>query len=141
MRIPLGQEEEAEFEMSPMIDMVFLLLIFFMIASRMSTVQNVKLEIPEADKAVVPKERPERFVVNIKADGTIFAGSRELGREDADVIALKNIIKDQKAAWPNLKLYLRADKETEHRYVKKVMGAMAEIGVDDFIFGAFKPTG
>lgn len=141
MKIPLGEEEEAQFEMTPMIDMVFLLLIFFMIASRLATVQNIKLEIPEADEAVVPRERPERFVVNIKADGTVYAGSVELGKEDAHVEQLKDIVKDQKAAWPNLKLYLRADKETEHRYVKKVMAAMAEIGVDDFIFGAFKPSG
>jgi len=141
MKIPLGAEEEAEFEMAPMIDMVFLLLIFFMIASRLSTVQNIPLAIPEADKAVVPKERAERFVVNIKSDGTIFAGNLEIGKEDVDVKKLQDIIKDQKAAWPNLRLYLRADKDTEHRYVKKVMAAMAEIGVNDFIFGAFKPTG
>ena len=56
MKIPLADDEESGFEMTPMIDMVFLLLVFFMCASHLSTVQNVDLEIPTATKAVVPKE-------------------------------------------------------------------------------------
>ena len=142
MKIPLGPEEEAEFEMSPMIDMVFLLLIFFMIASRISMMQNIELDIPEAQKAVVPKERQERFVVNIDKDGLLYAGSERLvGSQQEALAQLKDVIKDQKATWPNLRVYLRADKTTEHIHVKKVMAAMAECGVDDFIFGAFKPSG
>ena len=72
MKIPMDTNEEAEFDMAPMIDMVFLLLIFFMMASQLSIRQNVPLEIPTASKAVVPKERPSRFVVNIDKEGMIY---------------------------------------------------------------------
>ena len=118
-----------------MIDMVFLLLIFFMCASQMSVMQNVKLEIPEAEKAVVPKERPQRYVINIKADGTLYGGSTQMAMTE-----IQEQVKAQREAWPECKIYLRADKETEHIHVKKVMGAMAEIGIDDFIFGAYIPN-
>ena len=69
MRIPIDDSKDAAFQMAPMIDMVFLLLVFFMCASHMSTEQNAELDIPTATRAVVPKERPGRFTVNIKADG------------------------------------------------------------------------
>ena len=136
MQIPVEKlfEDDAQFEMTPMIDMVFLLLVFFMCASHMSTVQNVEMEIPTATKAVVPKERPERFTVNITRDGTIFSGSQVVTLDE-----LRDIVKSTKDSMPEMKLYLRADQETAHRHVKKVMNIMGEVGVDDFIFGAFIP--
>ena len=143
MKIPLDNEEEAKFEMAPMIDMVFLLLIFFMIASRMSVLQNIELEIPTATKAAVPKERPQRFVVNITDAGIVHAGAEALGASDSpDVLGeLRDMIKDQKETFPELRVYLRADQMTDHVHVKRVMNIMAEAGVDDFIFGAFIPEG
>lgn len=119
-----------------MIDMVFLLLIFFMCASHMSVIQNVDLDIPTASKAVVPTDRPNRFVVNITQDGSVYAGSELLGD---DLAKLKDMVKAAKDGRDDLKVYLRADQNTEHRFVRKVMGAMGEAGIDDFIFGAFIP--
>jgi len=135
MKIPIDTSEEAKFIMAPMIDMVFLLLVFFMCASHLSTVQSVELEIPTATKAVVPKERPDRFVVNITRDGILYGGSVRMSMDD-----LKATVKAHKESVPELKIYLRADQQTEHRQVKKVMAAMAELGIDDFVFGAFIPN-
>ena len=76
MQIPVEKlfQNDAKFEMAPMIDMVFLLLVFFMCASHLSVVQNVELEIPTATKAVVPEDRSERFIVNITSNVTIYDG-------------------------------------------------------------------
>ena len=135
MKINLPEQEDAKFVMAPMIDMVFLLLVFFMCASHLSTVQNVELEIPTATKAVVPKDRPDRFTVNITADGRIFGGNTEVTLDE-----LKAMVNEYKAAAPDLKIYLRADQTTPHKYVRKVMSAMGELGIDDFVFGAFIPS-
>ncbi len=132
MKIDLGGGDDASFQMAPMIDMVFLLLVFFMMASRMSQRQNIPLKIPEATKAVVPKNRANRWIVNIKPDGSLFEGDRP--------IELKNLeqhVRDRLKADPKTKVYLRADKDTKHKYVRKVMAAMAKAGVSDFIFGVF----
>ena len=126
---------EMSFQIAPLIDLTFQLLIFFMCASHWNVIQSVDLEIPSARKAVVPKERPGRVVINIKRDGSLFRGNTAVDSIDD----LKKMIKEQKAALPELKVYLRADKETPHLIVKKVMAAMAEEGIDDFIFGAFVP--
>lgn len=136
MKIPLEQEIDAKFEMAPMIDMVFLLLVFFMCASHMSVVQSVPLEIPTAKKAVVPKERPDRLIVNVTSDGTIYSGNTEV-----TIDQLKDIAKDEMQYTPNMKVYIRADQTTHHKYVRKVMTALAETGLDNFIFGAFIPDG
>ena len=50
------------------------------------------------------------------------------------------MVEQRKEADPTVKIYLRADQLTEHKHVRKVMGAMAELGIDDFIFGAFIPN-
>jgi biopolymer transport protein ExbD len=139
MKIPTGEADEAKFEMAPMIDMVFLLLVFFMCASRISVMKSVPLEIPTAVKAVVPKDRPHRFVINITADGGIWSGATHLGTGPDAVAQVKDIVSDYKEAVPGAKIYLRADQKTKHKQIKKVMAAMAELGIDDFIFGAYIP--
>ena len=151
MRIEIEQNEEARFAMAPMIDMVFLLLVFFMCASHLSQKQNIPLQIPTASKGVVPKERPDRWVVNIQVkrdgDGQLVldaAGKAvSLLSSGADEVAVEDLAAELKARLaenPNVKVYLRADVDSPHREVKKVMNALAQVGVDDFIFGVFKPN-
>ncbi len=134
MRIRLDEKEETKVQMAPMIDMVFLLIIFFMTASHLSAYKSKTLDIPVATHGVLPKERPDRWTVNIEADGTVFSG-----QEPVAVDALKRLVAERLKEDPGLKVYLRADKKTPHREVKSVMTAMAEAGVGDFIFGVFTP--
>ncbi len=137
MKISIDLAPDAGFDMSPMIDMVFLLLIFFMIASRFSVQQNIELEIPTADKAVVPKERHERFVVNVLEDGgiCIYGSAEPVSADD-----LRSAFKREKELAPDTKVYIRADQDTDFKHVRQVMSIMAEEGLDDSIFGAFIPN-
>lgn len=136
MKMPSLDLEEAKFAMAPMIDMVFLLLVFFMCASHLTTQRNIKLDVPVASKGVVPKERPDRWVVNITRDGTVHSGNLPVS-----VDALRDAITEARKTDPNIKLYLRADANALHKEVKKVMAALAEAGLDDFIFGVYTPSG
>jgi biopolymer transport protein ExbD len=91
--------------------------------------------LPFASKGSIPKERPDRYVVNILPDGQLFSGDDPIAIE-----ALKTEVKSYMAEHPRAKLYLRADGTAPHREVKKVMTAMAEAGIDDFIFGVYTPS-
>jgi biopolymer transport protein ExbD len=133
MKINLAQKEEAKFEMAPMIDMVFLLLVFFMMASQMAQQQNIKLKVPDASKSVVPKNRPDRWIVNITEKGDLFEGDKPILLEQ-----LSDHLRAQLKLNPNTKVYLRADKNTKHKEVKKVMMEMAKVGVSDFIFATLQ---
>ncbi|MGI6495553.1 MAG: ExbD/TolR family protein [Kiritimatiellia bacterium] len=130
MRIPIEDKEETKLQMAPMIDMVFLLIIFFMTASHLSASKNIELDIPDASRGVVPKDRPDRWTVNILRDGTLFSGSDAVTLEE-----LSRLVADRVLANPDMKVYLRADKATPHKEVRAVMNAMAAAGVGDFIFG------
>lgn len=136
MKMPNLEMEDAQFAMAPMIDMVFLLLVFFMCASHLSTQTSLRMSIPVASHGVVPKERPDRWVVNITVDGGIFSGMTPMTLDE-----LRNAIAAERKADPKLKVYLRADAKAKHKEVRKIMGAMAEAGVDDFIFGVYTPSG
>ncbi len=135
MRLIREDVEEAKFQMAPMIDMVFLLLVFFMCASQISQNKALQLELPVATKGVVPKERPTRWIVNIFADGQLFSGDRPCSVDE-----LKAEVSRRLREEPNTKIYLRADAKAEYRHIKKVLEAMASIGVDDFIFAVFNPS-
>ena len=135
MKIP-EVVEETKLQMAPMIDLVFLLIIFFMTASHLSSSQNVRLEMPEASKGAIPKERPDRWTVNVMKDGAIYSGSQLI----ADVDELRLIVAARVKTDPNVKAYIRADKQAPHKYVKKVMGAMAAAGIGDFIFGVYSTS-
>lgn len=134
MRIPMQEQEETRVQMAPMIDMVFLLIIFFMTASHLSANKSKDLDIPVATHGVLPKERSDRWTVNVTAEGAIFSGQKPVTVEVLQKMVAKRLEQD-----PELKVYLRADKTTPHREVKAVMTAMAEAGVGDFIFGVFSP--
>lgn len=135
MKLEIAGHEEPKFAMAPMIDMVFLLLVFFMCASHLSQHQNIPLEIPTASKAVVPQDRPDRWVVNIQRDGALFSGSDPITLDQ-----LTRIVAQRLHEQPNLKVYLRADADADHRTVKRIMNRLAEGGISDFIFGVFIPS-
>ena len=135
MRMPIEQQEETKLQMAPMIDMVFLLIIFFMTASHLSSQKNLDLDIPDARSGTVPKERPDRWTVNILRDGSVFSGQQPVSLDE-----LRARVAARVQAEPGVKVYLRADKLTPHRQVRLVMNAMAEAGVGDFIFGVFSPA-
>jgi len=69
---------EIEYEgsnMTPMIDIVFQLIIFFMLVTDMATAQIENLKIPYASKAIKEKyDDPQLLVLNIMPDGTIKSG-------------------------------------------------------------------
>jgi biopolymer transport protein ExbD len=134
MRIPMEEKEETKVQMAPMIDMVFLLIIFFMTSSHLSAYKSINLDIPIANSGKIPKDRPDRWTVNILKDGKIFSG-----QDPVTVEQLKSMVAERVKIDPAMNVYLRADKQTPHKEVKAVMYAMAEAGVGNFIFGVFAP--
>lgn len=136
MRLPAEVPEEAKFAMAPMIDMVFLLLVFFMCASHLTSQRVLPIEIPTATRGVVPRDRPDRWVVNILQDGSVYSGDRPVSVEQ-----LKDLVVTRLRDEPQTRVYVRADAMTPHREIRRVMNAMASAGVDDFIFGVYNPIG
>jgi biopolymer transport protein ExbD len=132
--------EDIQQDMSPMIDLVFLLLIFFMTASTLIVNRlDPAVTPPVADKAIPPTIGAGRIVVNIRADGTfIDEGAKELADMDAittyvrenDLINERNSVRSR--------LVLRGDRDAIVRYSKQVVKAAGDAGVNEIIFATYQ---
>ena len=132
-------EDDARMDMSPMIDMVFLLLIFFMIASRMVTVRvDPKIEPPIADKAVKPKVLKGRFIVNVYADGTFKDAGGHATWTEEELAQKIGAFKEMQTGFGNeTTLQLRGHRDASVGSIKKATAAAAKGGVTKVVFGTF----
>ncbi|VGO15495.1 hypothetical protein PDESU_04078 [Pontiella desulfatans] len=137
-RIPIEGGDD-DINMAPMIDMVFLLLIFFMVASHMAKMDRTPVELPVANKSIVPENARDRQLITIR--------SRDATGEEVDILMNLKLI-EVEAITPavqkllseneNAEVYLRADRYARHKHVKEVMAACAEGGVASVIFATFE---
>jgi len=127
-------KDHAEIDMAPLIDMVFLLLIFFMCTATLSQVDfTPDVVLPVAPRAQVPDDLRDRGTVNILPDGKFMIAGKYVSEKE-----MIEIMKEQREENPELKLYLRANKEVPFEKVKQVLRACADAGIYDIIFGAFQ---
>ena len=128
----LGSAPRAD--MSPMIDLVFLILIFFMIASTaIRFKQDKNVQVPIANKAAVPEVFEGRIIINVYEDGSTYD-------EDSNPVTLEEIeliMSRARSSNPHTRLHLRADKRARHEMVKKVIQASSRGGVNQVIFSTY----
>lgn len=131
----LFAEGAPKVDISPMIDLVFLLLIFFMIAATAITYKKDKrVLIPVATASKVPELVEGRIVINVYNDGTIRdeSGTKTYTEDDVE-----RVMAAAKGKSPNTRLHLRADRRATHEQVKKVINASARGGVNNVIFSTY----
>jgi biopolymer transport protein ExbD len=138
MKINTPGMEDVGFQMAPMIDIVFQLMIFFMCASHLHvTLDAPKITMPVAPKASIPTGlTPDRRNITVKADGTILLNAQPITLDQ-----LKKAVADARKEIPTLKIFLRADAQLKHKKVREVMAACAEGGANDIIFAAYQSEG
>ena len=110
-----------------MIDVVFLLIIFFMVISQFQKIEVEQLELPRAEKdaAVTPKE-PTRIIVNLRADGTIVV-ERNVYTLDNFRALLQRETTQADGKTPMI--LLRADRKSQWSAARDVLRACAEFQV------------
>ena len=127
------EEVDPDFELTPMIDIVFLLIAFFMTLISFVSAELVELTLPDADKSSVPEEPGDRQYVSLDINGQTYFGATPISFE-----ALPQALAAKREAYPALKVFLRADANTPHRHVNRVMNACAQAGIFDLIFASNK---
>lgn len=134
-----GDGDECALDMSPMIDMVFLLLIFFVVNSSTAVVkQDADVKPPVADKGKKQEEKNGRIVINVFQDGTYKAERGDVLASEEDIFELvkkkreENELKGYKS-----KLHLRGDKDAVFKFSRKAIAASARAGVDQVMFATY----
>ena len=116
-------------ELTPMIDVVFLLMIFFLVASKLDEDdRSIEVMLPQASAAKPLTSRPREFVINIDRDGNYFAGARPVRLDD-----LRQLLRQSAADNPGRQtVILRADENALHKFVVAAMDACVQAGIDDY---------
>ncbi len=123
---PGHKEETVEVNLTPLIDVVFLLLIFFMVTTTFDRHAKLKVSLPESSAKATQQKR-DPLVLSIDAKGNYFINDRQVVNQSLDTLkqALQKIIGEQK----DMALVLRADANTPHKAVVRAMDAASQLGL------------
>jgi biopolymer transport protein ExbD len=120
------------FNMTPMIDITFLLVIFFLVASHWSRQEvSIEMNLPTAHSGREPiEDETPRVTVNILPDGKMLLGSQSVeGEELAARLRVENAKHDGR-----LEVRLRADRNTPFAQVEPVLKTCADAGISNANF-------
>ena len=115
--------EEDGMDMTPLIDCVFLLLVFFMVTTVFKQPYSLRVELPEATQAKVVEEK--KLVASITADGRM-----EINRHPVTLENLEQVLLREKSGTHSLTLVVRTDKKTRHRHLLDLFEVAKRVGIE-----------
>jgi len=132
MRLPEPKPTAARINMTPMIDVTFLLIIFFLLSSRLAQQETqLELDLPMATTAsqAVNQERP-RLSVNVSTDGRVMLGSTATTPQEMS----QRLRIERDRLGSNLEVRIRADRSVPYGAVEPILLACAEAGIWNVAF-------
>ena len=127
--------EEPQLNLTPMIDIVFLLIIFFMVGTRFSEIeQGYEVELPTAAPVEPMSSRPDAIVLNVSRDGSVA-----IGDEAVAVADLQARLEKARAAYAEQSVLIRGDGEGSYQRVVDVMDICHKAKIHRFSL-AFRPV-
>jgi len=138
MQLRSSQPEDPEISLTSLIDVVFLLLIFFMVSTTFEHQAVLKVDLPEASEVSTPENQPDSFELVIDKNGQFYLNDRQLidGRPQTVRAALMEAAGDDR----NMPIVLRADSETPHHFVVTAMDVAAQLGFQKLSIAAERVT-
>ena len=125
MKFRRQQTEEASVNLTPLIDVVFLLLIFFMVSTTFTRETELIIELPEA-QGQDAEDRVERIDVEINSDGDYVVNERRLSSNDRQ--ALVEAVTAAADGNRDLPFVITADARTPHNFVVRAMDVAGSLG-------------
>ena len=117
----------ASIELTPIIDMVFLLLIFFLVATTFhQTEREMQVALPQAAFAGPISTSLREIIINVDMDGNIIVSGRTIDAED-----LRLLIEEAVAINPRQKVTVRGDRRTAYANVVRVLDVCKGSGVQE----------
>jgi biopolymer transport protein ExbD len=124
---PPKNDDGMSIELTPMIDMVFLLLIFFLVATTFhQTEREMQIALPEAASAGPISASLREIVINVQADGTMIVAGRSVDGE-----ALRALIAGAVERNPDQKVTVRGDRETPYARIVTALDACKAGGIQE----------
>ena len=126
MNLQPGEDDEPEVNLTPFIDVVFLLLIFFMVSTTFEQQSRIQIELPEATAS--PEEIEEESIeILIDAQGRYFIGDQQV--VNTELKTLKSAISKAVGDREIVSVTIRADASTPHQAVITALDATSQLGL------------
>jgi len=118
----------GRFNLTPMIDVVFLLIIFFIVSNNMIQQDNaLSIDLPEAETGILPEDQQhaKRLTISIPHPGTLYVGTTSM-----DKAALTSLMAEYRALWGDeAEIRIRSDKNVLCGEINPILRMAAEKGV------------
>ena len=138
MRVPSSLTGgSVTFNMTPMIDVVFLLIIFFLVSSHLAKQEaQMELPLPVAESGSTPDDvQSRRITVNVLRDGSLLlAGKPVRGGE-----LPQRLVTAISARGQDLEVRIRSDRNVAYRHVEPILIACARAGIWNVAFAVYRP--
>jgi len=119
-------KEDPNVDLTSLIDVIFLLLIFFMVSTTFDKQALLKVNLPEASEVEESEEMPDTLELVIDAEGRMFLNDQRL--VDSEARTIRAAIEQEAGTQRDIPLILRADRETPHHFVVTSMDVAAQLG-------------
>ena len=125
------RDKDLEVNITPLIDVVFLLLIFFMVSTTFQRESEITIELPESSGDIAESEK-KVIEISIDNQGRYFVNQRRI--KSSDIKTLKQAITITRGDAKEPKLIISADKMTPHQAVVRAMDAARQLGLVHLTF-------
>jgi biopolymer transport protein ExbD len=134
MRFRKPREDEIRLSIAPLIDIVFLLLIFFMVTSHFDVASGVRISLPKVAKRILNQEKTRITLVIDKSGHTYLEGKR------IDMKTLQERLRKVVKEKGIFQVIVQADKDVSHGKVVQIMDLAKTAGAHSIIIAArWKP--
>jgi len=128
-------DKNVGFQMAPMVDIIFLLLIFFIAASVYSQWESkLEIKVPTAETSTDRPRYPGEAIINIDKNGKYYLNSIEFPPDRLEELLL-NLARD----YPDQPVVIRPDKETDCKYLIQVIDICAKTDIANISFATLRP--
>jgi biopolymer transport protein ExbD len=128
----------ADINLTPLIDVVFLLLIFFMVSTTFKDEARLRVQLPEAQGEEIPSEEPEMIRLVIDRTGSFNVDDRAV--LDRKTKTLVEVLKERLGERESLPVLIQADAETPHQAVMTALDAASQAGLVRIAFAATRAS-
>ena len=125
MQFRRQKKEDDNVNLTPLIDVVFLLLIFFMVSTTFTKETHLSLELPESDGQPMVQQK-QQIEILINADGSYAINGKSV--VNTTLATLKGAIEKTAEGDTSLPMVITADAKTPHQAVVRAMDAAGQLG-------------
>lgn len=135
MKIRIDEDEkDGAIDLTPMIDVVFQLVVFFMLATQFAEQEKeMDVDLPSSEAGQLAEKLPDEIIINVLKDGKVIVDGDELDDDALRTKLARAAERDTK-----IPVNIRGDKDVRHERIVHVMSACGVVGLTNLQIGALE---